>query len=128
MMDTVQNNEKLSVAALMSVILRRKISRTIDIKWLVEDEKYARKIIALCREQGLDDLNEYSAHFETLMFGGAAKPVPALLKASVMEDESSDTTIGSTTMSSTTMDMAMAFEPADSDEMPDPSKYIGGLR
>lgn len=115
MMDSVQNNEKLSVAALMSVILRRKISRTIDVKWLVEDETYARKIIALCREQGLDDLNEYSAHFETLMFGRTTSVAPPSVAHSYAPDADA-------------LDAAITTEPEDDEEMLDPSKYIGGLR
>lgn len=46
------NSEKLSVAALISVILRRKINRTIDVKWLVTNDAYAQEIIKPCREQG----------------------------------------------------------------------------
>lgn len=69
--------EKTSVAALISVILRRKINRVIDVKWLVKNQEYAREIINISREQGQDDLNEYADHLETLMFGSiSSTPAP----------------------------------------------------
>jgi len=110
--------EKTSVAALISVILRRKANRVIDVKWLVKNQEYAREIITLCQEQGLEDLNEYASHLETLMFGGSvaastpakAKPVeePAFEKSLPAWDEEE-----------------IAEE--DGGEI-DPSKYVGHLR
>lgn len=63
------NSDKVSVAALISVILRRKINRTIDVVWLVTNDVYAREIIHLCHAQGLTELSEYADHLNKLMFG-----------------------------------------------------------
>lgn len=64
-----QEAEKTSVAALMSVILRRKLNRTVDVKWLVKNQEYAREVIRISRELDMSDLNGYADHFEELMFG-----------------------------------------------------------
>lgn len=61
--------EKTSVAALMSVILRRKLNRMVDVKWLVKNHEYAREVIRISRELDMSDLNGYTDHFEQLMFG-----------------------------------------------------------
>jgi len=73
----MSETEKTSVAALISVILRRKANRIIDVKWLVKNQEYAREIINLSREQGQDDLNEYASHLEKLMFGASSAPATA---------------------------------------------------
>lgn len=119
MEDTIHSTEKVSVAALISVILRRKISRTIDIKWLVENEAYAKSIIALSREQGLTDLNEYADHFEILMFGKLSTP-PVL--------DNSRTTKNETAVFKKTVTPSFEDEPEDTDEVIDPHKYVGGIR
>ena len=62
------NSDKVSVAALISVILRRKINRTIDVVWLISNEIYAREIIQLCHAQGLSELSEYADRLDKLMF------------------------------------------------------------
>jgi hypothetical protein len=114
MVDTLHGTEKLSAAALISVILRRKISRTIDIKWLIENEAYAKSIIALSREQGLTDLNEYVDHFEMLMFG-------KLSNSKSIKENQYDIKNNS----------SIPPQTSDSDEeveMADSSMYIGGLR
>jgi len=64
----MSDNEKISLAALISVILRRKIGRTIDVQWLIKDATYAREIITLSRSQGLDDLTGYANKLEALFF------------------------------------------------------------
>lgn len=120
MADTVHSTEKVSVAALISVILRRKISRTIDIKWLVENEAYAKSIIALSREQGLTDLNEYADHFEMLMFGKLSTTPLAL--------DNSRATKNETAIFKKTVTSSFEDEPEDTDEVIDPHKYVGGIR
>lgn len=120
MVDTLHSTEKVSVAALISVILRRKISRTIDIKWLVENEVYAKSIIALSREQGLADLNEYTDHFEMLMFGKLSNTRPALESQHYAENDMSITKKSSIP--------SVENESDDIGEMVDPKMYIGGLR
>ena len=61
--------DKTSVAALMSVILRRKLNRTVDVKWLVKNHEYAREVLRISRELDMPDLNRYADHLEELMFG-----------------------------------------------------------
>ena len=111
------SSEKVSVAALISVILRRKINRTIDVKWLVTNDAYAQEIIKLCREQGQDDLTEYADRLDQLTFGKSSAPAasfamtealkakPALLEYDDTEDEFDET-----------------------EDKLDTSKYVGGLR
>jgi len=110
----MSETEKTSVAALISVILRRKINRVIDVKWLVKNPEYAREIINISRELELPDLNDYANHLENLMFGSvttsAVKPKPAI------EDS-----------------VASPAEPVGSNDEEkvgeiDPSKYVGSLR
>ena len=120
MAETLHSTEKVSVAALISVILRRKISRTIDIKWLVENEAYAKSIIALSREQGLTDLNEYVDHFEILMFGKLSTTPSAVENSSVTRNES--------TAFKKTQTTSFEEEDEDTNEVIDTHKYVGGIR
>ena len=116
----MSSTEKLSVGALIGVILRRKINRTIDVKWLVENETYAREIIGLCREQGQDDLNQYALHLETLMFGeSAASQIVAKAKATEEAGKYDVTNWAH---------IPNAEGEENEDEVIDDSKYIGGLR
>lgn len=117
--NTISSTEKVSVAALISVILRRKISRTIDIKWLVENEAYAKEIIELCREQGLVNLNEYADHLEKLMFGKISITSTARQKTPhISEPDVKQAHAG--------FSKDLASE--DNDGMIDVNKYVGGLR
>jgi hypothetical protein len=120
MADTLHSTEKLSVAALISVILRRKIGRTIDTKWLIENEVYAKSIIALSREQGLADLNEYANHFEMIMFGTLSNKRPVLEKQHYTKNNISD--------SKKSLMSSIENESEKIGEMVDPKMYIGGLR
>lgn len=115
--------EKLSVAALIGVILRRRINRTIDVKWLVENDAYAHEIIRLSREQRLEDLNEYADHLEKLMFGDV-KPAAAAFPATKNVAEAAKADIHEWLKEAEP-------EPETEDEeeaVLDASKYIGGLR
>lgn len=113
--------EKLSVAALIGVILRRRINRTIDVKWLVENDIYAREIIRLSREQKLEDLNEYADHLERLMFGDSKPPVAVVAPVKSVEE----------TAKQDIHEWLQESEPEveeEDDGVLDASKYIGGLR
>ncbi|MEZ0316109.1 MAG: hypothetical protein ACAH10_04385 [Methylophilaceae bacterium] len=110
----MSDTEKSSVAALISVILRRKINRVIDVKWLVKNPEYAREIINISRELDLSDLNDYASHLENLMFGSvtasAVKPKPVdeeIPKNPAQIDGGND---------------------EDNVGEIDPSKYVGSLR
>lgn len=120
MAEILHSTEKVSVAALISVILRRKISRTIDIKWLVENEAYAKNIIALSREQNLTDLNEYVDHFELLMFGK--------LSTTPLAVENSIATKNENTAFKKTLSPAFGEEVEDKNGVIDTHKYVGGIR
>ncbi|MDI1308601.1 MAG: hypothetical protein PSV17_04100 [Methylotenera sp.] len=120
MAETLHSTEKVSVAALISVILRRKISRTIDIKWFVENEAYATHIIALCREQGLTDLNEYVDRFEIMMFGKLSTPIPIPEKFSATKNDTKEFR--------NTLAPSFEEEVEDLKEVIDPHKYVGGIR
>ena len=111
------SSEKVSVAALISVILRRKINRTIDVKWLVTNDAYAQEIIKLCREQGQDDLTEYADRLDQLTFGKSSMPaaifaVTESLKAKSALLEYDDT----------------EDEFDEAEDKLDNGKYVGGLR
>lgn len=72
-----QEAEKTSIAALMSVILRRKLNRTVDVKWMVKNQDYAREVIRISRELDVADLNGYADHFEKLMFAPSSSGTKA---------------------------------------------------
>ncbi len=108
----MSDNEKISIAALISVILRRKLGRTIDVQWLAKDATYAREIIKLSRAQSLDDLTGYANKLETLIFGATA----AVTKPAVEVNRNF-------------ADTKLADEEEEIDEIKiDVSKYIGHLR
>lgn len=114
--------EKLSVAALIGVILRRRINRTIDVKWLVENDAYAREIIKISREQKLEDLNEYADHLEKLTFGESKHPVIAAVAQKSMEETAK------ADIHEWLKEAEPEVEEEEDDGVLDASKYIGGLR
>jgi len=112
----MSETEKTSVAALISVILRRKLNRVIDVKWLVKNQDYAREIINISRELDLPDLSDYANHLESLMFGSiqsapAAKPKPVSIETPAA-----------------TKDLPDGNDDEDDDGEIDTSKYVGHLR
>lgn len=112
----MSETEKTSVAALISVILRRKLNRVIDVKWLVKNQDYAREIINISRELDLPDLSDYANHLESLMFGSiqsapAAKPKPVSVETPV-----------------STTDLPDGNDDEDDGGEIDISKYVGHLR
>ncbi len=117
----MSDSDKTAVAALISVILRRKANRIIDVKWLVKNQEYAREIIQLSREQGQHDLNEYASHLEKLMFGDSpatqAQPYTGKPKSSPEHADKSPASSWSE-----------AEEQTDSAGGIDAGKYVGSLR
>ena len=118
------SSDIVSIAALISVKLRRETSRTIDVKWLVTNEVYAKEIIKLCREQSTDELAEYANHLDKLMFGAGSaasnyglsdKPKPTAIETSTKKEEPSYYEDDET-------------EQNELDGKLDSSKYISGLR
>jgi hypothetical protein len=134
----MSETDKTSVAALISVILRRKANRIIDVKWLVKNQEYAREIINLSREQGQDDLNEYASHLEKLMFGSssvASSPVsaspaanaPAAPKPKPFVDSMDKSSISSWGEAPKFSEPEDGNDDDDGGEI-DTSKYVGHLR
>ncbi len=118
----MSTTEKLSVAALIGVILRRRINRTIDVKWLIENEAYAREIIKISREQKLEDLNEYADHLEKLIFGESKQPVVVAISAKSIEETAK------ADIHEWLKEAEPEVEEEEADGVLDASKYIGGLR
>ena len=130
----MSETDKTSVAALISVILRRKANRIIDVKWLVKNQEYAREIINLSREQGQDDLNEYASHLERLMFGISSAPpapsaavAPAAPKGKPFVDSMDKSSISSWGEAPKFSEPDDDNEDDDGGEI-DTSKYVGHLR
>ena len=130
----MSETDKTSVAALISVILRRKANRIIDVKWLVKNQEYAREIINLSREQGQDDLNEYASHLERLMFGISSAPpapsaavAPAAAKGKPFVDSMDKSSISSWGEAPKFSEPDDGNEDDDGGEV-DTSKYVGHLR
>lgn len=119
----MSNTERMSVAALMGVILRRKINRTIDVKWLIENEAYAQEIIKLCREQDLADLTEYADHLERLMFPKVAFKPSGFAPTTF---QTKPPTIIQPIAKPIAVELP--FEIEAEEEIVNPNKYVGGLR
>ena len=115
----MSDSEKTSVAALISVILRRKINRVIDVKWLLKNQEYAREILAVSRELDQPELNGYSDRLETLIFGNiTSTPVSsAKPKAPIQAPNPTNTDWANN-----------ADDDEDNGAAIDPSKYVGHLR
>ena len=111
------SSDKVSVAALISVILRRKINRTINVKWLVQNDAYAQEIIKLCREQAQDDLTEYADRLDQLTFGKSSAPAPSFAVTESLKAKPALVEYD---------DVEDEFDEAE-DKL-DTSKYVGGLR
>lgn len=118
----MSDTDKTSVAALMSVVFRRKHNRTIDVKWLVKNEAYAREIIRISREEGPAELMEYANHFEELMFGKVSKPATPAPKP--MPSKAATMGFEKTLPPNASLLAQQDSEPSEADI----SKYIGHLR
>ena len=65
----MSESEKTAIAAHLYVTLRRKLNRLIDVEWLLKNEDYAREVIGMSRQQGLEDLAHYADRMEEMIFG-----------------------------------------------------------
>jgi hypothetical protein len=111
------STDKISIAALVSVTLRRKTNRTIDVKWLVENDVYAAEIIKLCREQGQDDLTEYADRLDKLVFGKTNTTIANFAKK-----------VAPKTSPAWAERQTLERELDEEDGKLDTSKYVGRLR
>ena len=116
--------EKMSIAALLSVNLRRKANRTIDVQWLLENDEYALEVIKFTRAQGQADLTEYANTLEKLIFGKLTEPATLPVKVKAVAEV--------VPFRSTLIDWAKEAETAaESDEevtTSDKKNYVGHLR
>lgn len=122
------SSDKVSLAALISVILRRKMNRTIDVVWLISNEVYAREIIQLCHAQGLTELSEYADHLNKLMFG-----VDVPIATNLVKNIAAQPAKEATEQNALLRDSDSYFDDtqADDDEAINKlssNKYVGGLR
>ncbi|HZV97557.1 MAG TPA: hypothetical protein VFF74_01070 [Methylophilaceae bacterium] len=111
----MSESEKTAIAAHLYVTLRRKLNRVIDVEWLVKNEEYARAVIGMARQNGLEELAHYADRMEELIFGKSipvrhAEPAPVVPIRVVAEELTFD-----------------SHEPADNDGST-ASQYIGTLR
>lgn len=104
----MSESEKLSVAGLLYVMLRRKLNRTIDVEWMLHDEGYAKEIMKLARQQGVAELTHYADRLDELMFGR----IVALPSAPVRQEK----TEAEVTLNDQAGEAALA------------SQYVGSLR
>ena len=51
-------NEKISIAAHLHVLLRRKTGRVTDTEWMATNREYALEIIRFAREKAIEDGHE----------------------------------------------------------------------
>src|SRR5512135_548930 len=76
----MSDSDKLSIAGLISGVLRRNIKRVIDVEWAIHNDEYAREVIRLARKEGVEELAHYADQMEEVFFGKVveAQAVPAV--------------------------------------------------
>jgi hypothetical protein len=104
----MSESAKLAVAGLISVALRRKLNRVIDVEWMLNNEDYAREVMRIARKQNVAELSQYAERMDELIFGKAL----AVQSAPVVQD---------------TMRKSTAVNDGD-DEVGIENQYIGALR
>ena len=74
--------EKRAVISYIYVNLRRKLKRTIDVEWALQNQPYAEEVIRLCRGARLDDLEHYAGRLEAMISRHEdASPAPRYIGA-----------------------------------------------
>jgi hypothetical protein len=76
----MHDNDRLSVAAHLHVLLRRKVGRVTDTEWMAVNADYALEIVRFARERARNDdipeLIEWAERLERLTLEAAVAPVP----------------------------------------------------
>lgn len=76
----MHESDRLSVAAHLHVLLRRKVGRVTDTEWMAANTDYALEIVRFARERArsdqLPELNEWADRLERLTLAAAAAPAP----------------------------------------------------
>jgi hypothetical protein len=67
----MSESAKLAIAGLISVTLRRKLNRVIDVEWMLNNDDYAREVMRIARKQDMPELTQYADRIEELIFGNA---------------------------------------------------------
>lgn len=70
----MNESEKISIANLLYVNLRRQTNRIIDVQWLVQNAVYAREIIDFAHKQGAGEVLHYADRLEEIVFGAGSQP------------------------------------------------------
>ena len=87
----MNETQRLAIAALMHVTLRRKTGRVTDTEWMARNAEYAAEIVRYARERARDDalpeLAELADRLEQAMFPKPPAPAPAAA-ASTSEERS----------------------------------------
>lgn len=72
--------DRLSVAAHLHVLLRRKVGRVTDTEWMAVNADYALEIVRFARERAREDaipeLLDWADRLELLTLEAAAEPEP----------------------------------------------------
>lgn len=107
----MSESEKLSIAAHLYVTFRRKLNRVIDVEWLLHNGDYAKEVIRIARQQGMEELAHYADRMEELIFGKVAPPLaqPMPITPEVMREMPSE-------------------DELEEDDAANASRYIGTLR
>ena len=56
------------------MLLKRRLNRSIDTVWLMENAEYTREVVRLCRGTGEDELIKLAARLEQLPLGRGPDP------------------------------------------------------
>ena len=121
----MSTTEKMSVAALLSVNLRRKASCSIDVQWLLENDEYAREIIKFSRAQGHEDLTDYANNLEKLLFGKVADEAVTPVN---VKSEQQNSAFRNTLIDWAAEGQAVDSETEEVETLTDKKNYIGHLR
>ncbi|HEY8117699.1 MAG TPA: hypothetical protein VIE91_00520 [Methylophilaceae bacterium] len=108
----MSESEKLSIAAHLYVTFRRKLNRVIDVEWLLHNDDYAKEVIRIARQQGMEELAHYADRMEELIFGKAAPPLaqPVPIMPEIMRE------------------LPPPEDELEEDDAANASRYIGTLR
>jgi hypothetical protein len=79
----VSLSDRLSTAAHLHVLLRRKLGRITDTEWMAANEEYALSIVRLCHQQQDEDLRTWADKLDAMYAAArppAAKPAPPIVR------------------------------------------------
>lgn len=85
----MQQNARIAIAAHLHVLLRRNTGRVVDVEWMAQDEKYAKAILQLARNQaqetGAVELADWATKFEkTMQVVEPLEPAPSGIRSTTL--------------------------------------------